>query len=155
MARKLTLQCHHCGDKFTWRHEEWPDECPLCHSYVGLDGKPEVAAPFLPTKGARSYDDVYRAMERGAEHRANVAQEMGLSREEASAMKITNMRDNVRPGETSVPTLTPQQSAMMTQALGQRASAVGNFTPDHAHPRSGLGTGIQTLARLRTQVGAR
>lgn len=153
MAIKLTLLCHHCGDKFTWRHEGWPDECPLCHSYVGTDGKPEVAAPFLATKAARSHDDVYRAMERGAEHRAYLAQEAGLSREEASALKITNMRDNVHAGETSAPKLTPQQSQMMTQAIGGRAGAVGHFTPDHAHPRSGLGSGISQLAALRSQVG--
>ena len=151
MAFTRKLMCHHCGEKFKWTRPEWPDECPLCHTYVGLDGKPEVAAPFIATAAGKTHDNVYRAMERGSEHRAMVAQEAGLSAQEASNLKITNMRDDARPGENSAPKLTPQQQTIMQQSSTQtREAAVGRFNAaEVAHPQSGIGSGLNTLNKLR------
>lgn len=151
MARRIRLLCHHCGERFVWEHEGWPDECPLCHSYVGSDGKPEVAAPYIATRAGKSGDAVYKAMEQGAEHRANVAMEMGVPREEASAMRITNMRDNAVMGENSAPKLTAEQAQMMRVASNTtRESVVSRFGAEHAHPRSGVGSGISQLHQIRS-----
>jgi hypothetical protein len=151
MAWKRTLLCHHCGEKFSWTQPEWPDECPICHSYVGLDGKPEVAAPHIATTAGKSADNIYRAMERGSEHRAQVAREVGLSAQEANDLKITNMRDDARPGETSAPKLTPQQQAIMQQTSpAQREGVVQRFNAaEVAHPKSGIGSGHTALNKIR------
>lgn len=151
MAWKLTLLCHHCGEKFSWYEENWPDECPLCHSYVGNDGKPEVAAPFIGTRAGKSPDQVYRAMERGSEHRMHLAKDAGLSTEEANTLKITDMRDNALPGETSAPKLTPQQQNILSQsATRTREDAVGRFSAaEIAHPSSGIGSGLKSLKSMQ------
>jgi hypothetical protein len=152
MAWKRTLLCRFCGEKFSWTAQEWPNECPLCNAYVGLDGKPEVAAPFIPTRTARNADSIYRAMETGAEHRANVAAELlGVPREDANALKITNMGDNARPGEASAPALTSDQQSMLRQARGEnREGVVSRFSAAELnHPKSGIGTGIATLGNIR------
>lgn len=157
MAWKRTLLCHHCAEKFSWYGKDWPDECPLCHSYVGNDGKPEVAAPFIGTRAGKSPDQVYRLMERGAEHRMHLAKDAGLSTEEASALKITDMRDNVLPGEISAPKLTPDQAQILSQSRPQmREDAVGRFSAaEIAHPNSGIGSGLKSLKSMqRTLRGA-
>src|SRR5580658_8952811 len=104
MKYRKKLQCRLCVEKFIWEHDGFPDECPKCGQYIGVDGKPEVAAPYITFKAAKSGDAVYRAMERGSEHRMNVASEkLGIPVSELSDMKITNMRDNARVGEDSSP----------------------------------------------------
>lgn len=155
MARKLTLRCQHCGDKFTWRGEEWPDECPLCHSYVGLEGKPEVAAPHIALRGAKAADGIYRAMENGAEHRANVASEQfGIPKSDLAAMKITNMRDDNKPGEPSVKVdPSPVTAAMAANphaygfggGMGADVGAIKSMVQNQ--PFAGSGLGAQSMIR--------
>ncbi len=171
------LQCTICAERFIWTEPDFPDECPVCHQYIGISGKPEVAAPFIGFKASKSADNVYRAMERGAEHRMNVASEkLGIPVSELSDMKISNMRDNARVGEDSAPPLssgaqeimnfasrqaaqTPQLPEVVTQRaygptpeqqiLRQTPQDMRRGTPEMMHPKSGIGTGISTLAGLR------
>jgi hypothetical protein len=170
MSYRKRLQCNLCGERFIWEPEGFPDECPLCKQYIGLDGKPEVAAPFIGLRKAKSGDDVYRAMERGSEHRINVASEMlGIPKSELSGMKITNMGDNAKPGEDSAPKISESVNRLMqfnqkeaaqavpmevaTRAFNQHSPQVvqeaRQMTPEKAHPRSGVGSGINALANLR------
>ena len=168
---KLRLQCSICAEKFVWHGDEFPDECPVCGKYIGNDGKPEVAAPFIGLKAAKNGDGIYRAMQRGAEHRIDVASNMlGVPRSELSDMKITNMGDNARPGEDSAPQLSvaaqqalafnnkeAAQSIPMEIAGNAMTSPVARNlaqearvpTPEKMHPQSGMGTGLNTLASLR------
>jgi hypothetical protein len=153
MAFTRKLMCHHCGEKFVWTEPDWPDECPLCHTYVGLDGKPEVVAPYIATAAGKAHDNVYRAMERGSEHRALLAREAGLSAQEASELKITNMRDDARTGENSAPKLTPQQQAIMQQTspMGREAAVQRFNAAEVAHPKSGVGSGLGALNGIRSR----
>lgn len=99
---RVRLQCGFCAETFVHIGPEFPDECPLCHAYVGLDGKPEVAAPFISLKGAKAPDDLYRSMERSAEHRMNMAAEVtGQPVADFASMKMTNMKDGLREGDTT------------------------------------------------------
>jgi hypothetical protein len=169
---KLKILCRLCGEKFTWYADEFPDECPLCHQYIGNDGKPEVAAPFIGLRHAKNGDGIYRAMERGAEHRIDVASNLlGVPRSELSDMKITNMGDNAREGEDTAPKVSPHINKLMefqkTQEAQQtipmeiasrafnhqeaqaKVQEARQMTPEKMHPQSGVGTGLNTLSSLR------
>jgi hypothetical protein len=168
---KLRLQCSICAEKFVWHGDEFPDECPVCNQYIGNEGKPEVAAPFIGLRAAKNGDGIYRAMERGAEHRIDVASNMlGVPKSELSDMKITNMGDSARPGEDSSPRLSQSVQNLMNFQKTQEAQSVPmevvgqafsheqtkakvqearQMTPEKMHPKSGTGTGLNTLASLR------
>lgn len=96
------LQCTVCAEKFVWAHAEPPDECPLCNAYIGADGKPTVAAPMISLAKNRTPDTMYRDMERGAQHRIEVAAELtGQDQSEFASMKMTNMKTGIREGDTT------------------------------------------------------
>jgi hypothetical protein len=103
---KYRLQCNFCSETFVHVGDSFPNSCPHCGAYVGLDGKPEVTLPFLSSKANKSPDDVYRVMQESAQHRAYLAAEAsGRPVSEMSGLLQTNMRDNLREGDTSfVPT---------------------------------------------------
>lgn len=99
---KYRLQCNHCTEVFVHIGDGYPDSCPLCQAYVGLNGKPEVTLPFLSSKANRAPDDLYRSMEEGARHRMRMAAELtGQPVSDFASMQQTNMRDNLREGDTS------------------------------------------------------
>lgn len=105
---KYRLQCNFCSETFVHIGDAYPDRCPLCGAYIGLDGKPEVALPFLSSKAARSPDDLYRVMEEGAKHRATMAAELtGQPVSDFSNMQQTDMRDGLRQGDTSFVPIKP------------------------------------------------
>ena len=171
---RFKLKCRLCGETFRWVGDEFPDECQVCFQYIGNDGKPEVAAPYIALGAAKNGDNVYKAMEKGAEHRINVAAEnLGIDRSELSDMKMTNMQDNAREGESTEPKLTSKQNEIMNWAATQQPQ---NVEPKHfgadpvaerlkqspealrrdpmvhkelGHPKSGAGTGLGTLNSLR------
>jgi hypothetical protein len=99
---RYRLQCNFCDNVFVHVGDSYPDSCPHCHAYVGLNGKPEVTLPFLSSKANKSPDDLYRSMEEGARHRAQMAAEItGQPVSDFSGMLQTNMRDGLREGDTS------------------------------------------------------
>lgn len=155
MAWKIKLLCKHCGEKFSWEHEEFPDECPLCNTYIGPDGKPTIAAPYISLKSARSADGVYKAMERGADHRATVAAEMlGIPKAE-TGLQITDFKE-AKYGESSAPQ--PTVSREMAQAMAAGTTArLGLQVQDVAQvrqmtqnqPFAGSGLAMQSVIRQR------
>lgn len=128
---RFKLQCNFCAEKFVHVGDDYPDECPLCHAYVGLDGKPEVSLPAISLAKNRSPDLLYRGMEDGAKHRIDVAADhLGIPTSELSDLKMTNMKDGLRPGDISAPAVrkvndvqatfggaTPEQHAATLQAV--------------------------------------
>ena len=122
---KWKLQCEHCDAKFEWPHVNPPDECPICHEYVGDEGKDPIAIPFLSSAKNRSADSVYKAMEKSTEHQVHMAAEMsGLPASEFSDMKLTDMKDNLREGDISVKEVSnPVTQNMAT--LQQHGAQVG------------------------------
>lgn len=94
--------CPGCGGKFPWNPIlGLPKLCPLpgCDYRMASDRPDDdIVMPSI-AKARQAIDGVYRAMEEGSIHRMQVAKEMGV--EGAETLKITNMRDNVRPGEIS------------------------------------------------------
>jgi hypothetical protein len=111
MAR-FQIRCPGCRKAFPWDPAiDLPERCPLkgC-GYVSKKREPEVdedgviviAAPFLRSHVMKANDGVYRELERSSEVRAQMAADMaGVPVSEMSHLKVTNIRDNTRPGEVA------------------------------------------------------
>ena len=100
-----TYQCPDCQGTFEHLHDHYDDPPPLVCDLCGgdmRDTQPELAAPHLAKSIGKVADNVYRGMEQAAQNRAEMAAEaLGENVSEMGAMKITNMRDDARAGETS------------------------------------------------------
>lgn len=98
----LPQNCPHCGLDW-WVHPPWA----------------EVTMPHIGKPIKSGVDGMYRAMEEGAEHRANVAMELhGMDADEARLMKITDIKDNVHYGDTSNIEVSNPVSEVMASAPG-------------------------------------
>ena len=125
----VILRCPHCETKFkvasgTKDGFGWPDYCPnkQCGVYMGIDHKEEVVMPIILHASSKTYDKLYRDMERGSEFRAQkAAEELGCSAAEVSSIKITDMKDNPAYGEASVKDVINPVSQFMAQ------TGVGGF----------------------------
>lgn len=107
MLKSLTFKCPDCAELFRTiqdREDPPPRFCPHC-AYDSLGTEPMaegVASPHIgrPIRGI--VDKQYRDMEQGSIDRANMAmEEFGLDTAAANEMKLTNMRDGLREGDTS------------------------------------------------------
>ena len=133
----IRIRCLLCREGFRWNTDAgWPEQCPICKGYIGMDDKDEIAAPFISSYQAKNPDRLYREMEQKSEFRAQQAAEMtGMSMTDVSHLKTTNLRDNQREGDTAfVPVVNdvsrtmdaaPQQTGFSPGAasLGLQASA--------------------------------
>ena len=135
-----------------------PRFCPTC----GYDSQGKVVqraltAPHIQKPVKKATDDVYRGMEQGSEFRAQMAQEVGgLDAAEANALKITNMRDNARAGESSEIPVTNAVTQVMAAAPGvtgfQGANGLGYSGAVSTGPAPNAGAHAQ--AALRRQHAA-
>ena len=100
-----------------------PRFCAVCgYDSQGKVHQRALTAPHIQKPVKKATDDVYRGMEQGSEFRAQMAQEVhGLDAAEAAAMKITNMRDDARAGESSE----IQVSNAVTQVMAAAPSITG------------------------------
>ncbi len=123
MARLVTYKCPDCRETFDFLHhpsdEPPPDRCTLCNAWMG--DEPEKAPVLHLNYGKeknRVVDQVYRRMETASAERAEDAADLtGASVAEMSAVKITNMKDNTRPGESSAMTV-PENRVSSAAAQG-------------------------------------
>lgn len=108
MARIRTYRCPSCEGQFDFMHhptsEPPPRFCPLC----GYDTEGDaplasgITAPHIQKSISRAGDATYRQMEGQAEERMDMAAQMtGLDRSEFSDLKITDIKDNLREGDTA------------------------------------------------------
>jgi hypothetical protein len=98
-----------------------PRFCPRC-GWDAEDEPPEPAltTPHIALSIKSTVDTMHREMEAGAEFRANIAMDkFGLDAAEASAMKLGDMKDNLRMGDTSdVPVNNPVSQVMSAAPQG-------------------------------------
>lgn len=126
MAKLYTYRCPSCKKEFTYLQHPSdapvaPRFCPVCgfdteaedQALEGVIGAPHIARPI-----AGIVDRNYREMEAGAEHRANMAREQGLDDAAANDLKLTDMRDNVQVGESSVVPITNDITRVMDATPG-------------------------------------
>ena len=142
------LRCPKCRDKFAWQPKDgMPDICPLCKEFVGSGDDTVIPMPSLRSPKTRSADQLYRDMEKGSEVRAAKGAEMlGISPSDMSALKMTDMRDNVHEGENSAPAL-PVAAADMGKYFQPNGSEYGAGTESGAITVNGkITTGIEPRA---------
>ena len=139
---KYRLRCPDCRRVFPWQDtSSLPDYCPLCGSYVGIETPADgTFVPKAPAIG-RSHDSpnaVYRQMETASIARAEQAADMlGVSKSETAHMKITNMKDNAREGESAAISRPNPVSQLMQQYPQQVAVAQAQGAAYAAATRSG------------------
>lgn len=107
MLKSISFLCPECSNIFKTiqdREDPPPRFCPHC-AFDSQGGEPmaeSVAMPHIgrPIRGI--VDNQYRAMEQGSIDRANMAmEEFGLDTAAANELKLTNMKDGLREGDTS------------------------------------------------------
>jgi hypothetical protein len=98
----IKLRCPDCGQTFKWPGgQAWPDFCPHCRAPVSK-GSDEIAMPFIRSAKTKANDALYRQMEDASEQRAQEAASMlNVPVSDVSDLKITNMRDGMKPGDTA------------------------------------------------------
>lgn len=99
------LRCPDCGVKFKSPTSEGPEFCPNKDCGISMrddeDTVIEISAPFIRSRKTTATDQVYRDIEKTSETRMHLAAEQaGVSASDMAGLKITNMRDNVKPGES-------------------------------------------------------
>jgi len=128
-----------------------PDLCELCGAKVGHDrADDDIVLPFIRNHGfTKSVDDVYRQMEAGSITRTEIAAAMtGASVAEMSSLKITNLKDNQRPGD--IPAVVPNNpvSELMASApqFGFQPAAGLQFSQSTSQgPEPNAGAKMRTM----------
>lgn len=114
-----TYECPDCEGQFDFRRadeEPLPNFCPLCGQ--DMTGEPTQVPGWngaTRTNRGRSADQVYRQLEDSSAARAaQVASDLGVPVSEVSHLKTTDMKDNLRQGDTSI--VLPRPSAPQVPA---------------------------------------
>lgn len=124
MLKSITYLCPDCNGSFKQlidrSCEQPPRFCALCGFDTQSELQEGVSSPHLAKTIGKATDGMYRAMEEGAQFRADIAREnFGLDAEQASALKMTNMKDNLREGDTSdMPVNNPVSQTMEAAPSG-------------------------------------
>jgi len=97
----FSLKCRLCDGKFGWEPQSgFPRFCPLCGQSMGEERDGGIGVPAILSAKTRATDKVYRDIERGSEKRVELAaQTVGAEASDMAALKITDLRDNMREGD--------------------------------------------------------
>jgi hypothetical protein len=142
---KVKVQCPECANKFYSKTVY--GVCPHCGHEAEEPDDTVIPMPALRSATTKATDKVYRDMETASIHRAEEAARVaGVPVSEMSHLKITNLRDNVKEGETyAMPVNNPvtQQMEMMRQNGMQAGFVVGSSFAASVNqgyaPRAGAG----------------
>jgi hypothetical protein len=160
----MKLRCPFCRQAFKWdAAKAWPESCPMpdCGEEIGIPDRGDggVVMPFIRSARMTATDKTYRDIEAGSEVRVDKAAELtGSTREEMSALKITNMNDNMRLGD-----IASMEMKQADAALG-RLKSMSNmnigFQPNGAEFANGIAQGAvavngQITTGIEPNAGAR
>ena len=156
----IKLRCTACRDTFPWdAAKKWPDYCPLCGTDISSPERDSIVMPFVRSSTkTKAVDDMYRQMEDGSEFRATAAaQELGVPVAEMSDLKITNMKDNLRTGDTTAVEVTAANNAIVKH---MEATKQGGFQNNGAAYGAGTASGAvnvngQIVTGIEPRAGAR
>ena len=101
----VVARCPHCRGRFPWKPDmPLPTRCPLpgCDYVASREYDDTVIhMPSLRGQATKNNDQLYRDIEKSSEVRAQMAADAaGVPVSEMASLKVTNMRDNVREGES-------------------------------------------------------
>jgi hypothetical protein len=131
MTKIRTYQCPgrtgYPAHQFSYMHHPTPEQdpcpryCPKC-GYDSEDVEPQEAltTPHIALSIRKTVDDMHVQMEQGAQHRANIAMEHhGFDTDETNNIKMTDMKDGLREGDTSdVPVVNDVSKVMAAAPQG-------------------------------------
>lgn len=125
----VILKCPACEDKFKWdfaAQSKWPKACPLCGVSMGEEvPDDEIRMPALRSARTKATDESYRQLEKSSEHRMEQAAQMaGVSASDMSALKITDLKTNIVPGESYMPEVRNEVTQSMDQ-IKARGGQIG------------------------------
>ncbi len=116
----FALRCPECRGKFAWKPDKGhPRHCPLCDADINNDrDDADVVCPAILKPKTAFIDNYYRNMEKGSEHRAELAAEAaGTSVADMSNLKITNLNDR-RDAEIAAMPVNNAVSQLMATGIG-------------------------------------
>lgn len=145
-----TYECPDCQHQFRHMHmtkdEPAPDYCPACGNYMGDE---PVALPSLfslKSTKTKNADATYRAVERGSEIRAEIAAEQhGFDKADMASLRITDMKDYLKPGEVAAKMPPNPISDMM-------AKQKSNPNVGFVSPQAGAQYGVGRVGRVGEHV---
>ena len=123
MAKIRTYKCPSCSGTFDFMHhptsEPPPRYCPLCGFDTQADEEDfthAITAPHIAKSIGKAGDATYRGMEAAADERIQEAARItGQPESDFNDMKITNLKDNLRAGDTADMTPPPNPVSTMIQ----------------------------------------
>ncbi len=142
----IGIRCHLCRERFSWDiMRGYPTHCECCGQFIGIpEDAPELSTPYISTPQKRGRTDaIYRDMEVKSTARAEMAaNDAGVSVSEMSHLKMTDMKDSLREGDSAaVNSLTPVQKAMEAQSsFGGNAAAIAASAGTRQGPLPNAGT---------------
>lgn len=150
MPIKRTHQCPDCEHTFQFLYmtsdEPPPRYCPSCGNDLGAE--PPVLPSLFAIKGqiTKMNDNVYRTLETASIERSEHAAEMlGVSKSETASLKMTDMKDYLRPGDIAAKI--PTAKAMPTGGAQQNSAALQTMVDtfragSRTGPDAGSGAGM-------------
>lgn len=154
----VVARCPGCRKTFPWNPANGlPERCPLpgCN-YVAAKRDPEtdedgvivIAAPFIGSARTKQTDASYRELETSSAARAELAaQAAGVPVSEMSHLKVTNIRDNTRPGEVAA---MPVVNDVTKQMDRMKASGMPVGFGDQQFAHVGASTGYVGTRAMET-----
>lgn len=164
------LRCPDCGERYIVAHGESPPNfCKSCGTDFRIEPSGEFVpkAPAIRTDQTRANDYVYRKLEADSEARAEAAlpaieqqlREAGIApaeaqrmaAQQASEIKVTNMRDNMREGEVAaMPKASPVYQQQVTSLGGDpNGSFVGGMSVAGAGPAPVNESGAKVMQMIQ------
>lgn len=141
----MKLRCPYCRVAFSWDSAlPWPKMCPVkdCGEEIGIPDRGDngVVMPFIRSARMAATDKTYRDIEAGSEVRVDKAAELtGSTKEEMSALKITNINDNMKHGDIASMEM-KQADAAMERLKASSPMQIG-FQPNGAEYGVGISQG--------------
>ena len=136
----MKMRCTHCRKAFPWEISlPWPKACPLCSEDISIPDRGDrgVVMPFIRSAKMSATDKTYRDIEAGSEARVDRAAELtGATREEMSSLKISDMNDNMRPGDMAA----KEADAAMSRLQSSSPMQIG-FQQNGAEFSAGIAQG--------------
>jgi hypothetical protein len=121
---RIRLQCPECTHKF-YAPSMFPECCPGCGYEYDPHDDTVISMPAIKSLVSKIADQTYRDMERSSEARAETAAQMaGVPVSDMSSLKITDLRDNTKPGEIAMPTVNNAVTQQM-DLMAARGGTVG------------------------------
>jgi hypothetical protein len=130
-----------------------PRYCPHCgYDSEGEEVEEALTTPHLGLSIKKTVDDMHRQMEEGAQFRMDLAQEKyGLDSADVAAMKLGDMKDGLRMGDTSdVPVqndITRVMEAAPPGIFGFQAGGIGYSGTVAEGPFPNMGARTQKMIR--------